>query len=104
LNLVLLLLLWIQAISHTVDSQEARNCDEDGEVDEEDNAKEEEGVEAEYNDGKGDRSNVEDPAGEEDGKESTEVLDKLNFLLHRLLQLLATGCGLLLLFGVVEGE
>ena len=94
-----------QVILHTVNPQEARNCEEDGQVDDKDNAQEEEGVEFDNDDGQGDRPDVEEPAGEEDGKESTEVLDKLNLGLHRLLQFLATCCGLLLLLlCVVEGE
>ena len=94
-----------QVILHTVNPQEARNCEEDGEVDDKDNAQEEEeSVEAEDDDGQGDRSDVEDPAGEEEGKESTEILDKLDLLFQPLLQLLATGCRLLLFLCVVEGE
>ena len=58
----------------------------------------------EDDDGQGDRADVEDSAGEEEGKERAEGLDELNFLLQRLLHLLATGCRLLLLFDVVEGE
>ena len=104
LNLLRENLVRSQVIPHTVNPQEARNCEEDGEVDDKDNAQEEEGVKFDDDDGQGDRPDVEDPAGEEDWKESTEVLDKLNLGLHRLLQLLATGCGLLLLFCVVEGE
>ena len=98
-------LVRIQVIPHAVDPQEARNCEEDGQVDDKSNAQEEEGVEAEDDDGQGYRPDVEDPAGEEDGKESAECLDKLNLFLHRLLQLLAAGLGLLLLlFFLVEGE
>ena len=107
LNLVLVRenLVRIQVIPHTLDPQEARNCEEDGQVDDKGNAQEEEGVEAEDDDGQGYCPDVEDPAGEENGKESAECLDKLNLFLHRLLQLLATGRGLLLLlFFLVEGE
>ena len=104
LNLVRKNLVRSQMIPHTATPQEARSCEEDGKVDDKDNGQEEEGVKAEDDDGQGDRPDVEDPAGEEDRKESTEVLDKLNLGLHSLLQLLTTGCGLLLLFSVVEGE
>ena len=55
-------------------------------------------------DGQGDRADVEDSAGEEERKERAEGLDKVNLLLHSLRELLATGCGLLLLVEVVEGE
>ena len=63
-----------------------------------------EGVKVEDNKGHGYRPNVEDSAGEEEGEERAEGLDELDLLLQRLFHLLATGCRLLLLFDVVEGE
>ena len=106
LNLFLLRedIVLIPIFSHTADLEKARNDEEDGEVDDEGDGQEEEGVEAEDNDGQGYRPNVEDSAGEEEREERAEGLDKVNLLLHSLLELLATCCRLLLLFGVVEGE
>ena len=106
LNLFLLRedIVLIPIFSHTADLEKARNDEEDGEVDDEGDGQEEEGVEAEDNDGQGYRPDVEDSAGEEERKERAEGLDKVNLLLNSLLELLTTCCRLLLLVEVVEGE
>ena len=66
LNLFLLRedIVLIPIFSHTADLEKARNDEEDGEVDDEGDGQEEEGVEAEDNDGQGYRPNVEDPTGQ----------------------------------------
>ena len=84
--------------------EEARSQQEDGEVDQEGDAQEVEGVKVEDDDGQGDRADVEDPAGEEEGEEGAEGLDKVHLVLQGPLELLAAGGGLLLLLLVVEGE
>ena len=84
-------LLPIQVFPHAVNLEEGRNRQEDCEVDDKGNGQEEEGVEAEDDDGHRYRSNVEDSTSEEEGKESTECLEKLNLFPQGVLQLLATG-------------
>ena len=85
--------------------EQARNQQEDGEVDQEGDAQEVEGVKVEDDDGQGDRADVEDPAGEEEGEEGAEGLDKVDLVLQGFLELLAAGSGLLpLLLLVVEGQ
>ena len=54
--------------------------------------------------GQGDGADVEDPAGEEEGEEGAEGLDKVDLVLQGLPEPLAACGGLLLLLLVVEGE
>ena len=95
----------IQVFPHAVNLEEGRNRQEDCEVDDKGNGQKEEGVEAEDDDGHGYRPNVEDSTCEKEGKESTECLEKLNLFPQGVLQLLATGCRMLLFFRyIVEGD
>jgi len=97
-------LVLVQVFPYTGNPEEARNQQEDGEVDQEGDAQEEEGVKVEDDDGQRDRADVEDPAGEEEGEEGAEGLDKVDLVLQVLPEPLAAGGGLLLLLLVVEGE
>ena len=83
--------------------EKARNQQEDGEVDQQGDAREVEGDKVEDGDGQRDHADDEDPAGEKEGEEGKEGLDKVDLVLQGLLELLAAGGGLLLLL-VVEGE
>ena len=98
-------LVLVQVSPDAGNPEEARDQQEDGEVDQEGDAQEVEGVKVEDDDGQGDRADVEDSAGEEEGEEGAEGLNKVDLVLQGLLELLAAGGGLLLLLLlVVEGQ